>query len=423
MKKRTISFDYSWVIVGISFLMVCVVLGFCSSSKSLYISAITEALGISRSAFSINDSCRFIATAVVNLFFGYLVGHLGAKKLIAAGFISLIVSCLIYSYSTGIVGFCFGGIFLGIGLSWTTTTMVGYVVNKWCSKNKGTIMGAILAANGIGAAAAIQIVSPIIYREGDLFGYKDAYRLVALILLVVGIIVVALFKEKPWTHVSEEANPKKKEKANSWVGIEYSAAVKKVYFFGAAICIFLTGMVLHGITGIAAPHLSDVGLDAGYVAAVLSVHSISLTCFKFLTGVIYDKFGLRITSNICMITSVVVIFLLAQVTDSEIGKTFAMIYGVFSSLALPLETIMLPIYAADLFGQKAFDKILGIFASVNTAGYALGAPVSNLCYDITGSYEIALYISCGLMFIVMLSMQFVISASHRERKAIEKVAV
>lgn len=420
MKKKIINFNYSWVIVGISFLMVCVVLGFCSSSKSLYISAITEALGISRSAFSINDSCRFIATAVVNLFFGFLVGRFGAKKLIAAGFACLVTSSLIYSFADNIFVFYIGGIFLGIGLSWTTTTMVGYVVNKWCSKNKGTIMGAILAANGVGAAVAIQIVSPIIYEEGNLFGYRNAYRLVALILLIVGIIVVALFKEKPWIHVSEETNPKKKEKANSWVGIEYSAAIKKAFFFGAAACIFLTGMVLQGISGIAAPHLSDVGLDAAFVASVLSVSSISLTCFKFLTGVIYDKFGLRITSNICMITAVVVIFLLALVTDSEIGKTFAMIYGIFSALALPLETIMLPIYAGDLFGQKSFDKILGIFASVNTAGYALGAPVANLCYDITGTYNIALYISCGLMFLVMLAMQFVISAAKREKKLVSE---
>lgn len=40
---------YRWVIVAASFLMVFVCLGFCSSSKSLYLAAITEALGIKRS--------------------------------------------------------------------------------------------------------------------------------------------------------------------------------------------------------------------------------------------------------------------------------------------------------------------------------------------------------------------------------------
>ena len=30
--------------------------------------------------------------------------------------------------------------------------MVGYVINRWCNTNKGSIMGAVLCANGIGIA-------------------------------------------------------------------------------------------------------------------------------------------------------------------------------------------------------------------------------------------------------------------------------
>lgn len=110
MKKKI---GYSWVIIAISALMVCVVLGFCSSSKSLYIKAITDALEIPRSAFFINDSCRYIATSIVNLFFGYLIGKFGAKKLIGAGFLCLIASCLIYSLATNIFVFYIGGVLLG----------------------------------------------------------------------------------------------------------------------------------------------------------------------------------------------------------------------------------------------------------------------------------------------------------------------
>ena len=134
LKKWQSSTSYRWVIVSVCCLMVLTVLGFCSSSKSIYISPVCEALGISRSAFSINDSCRYIATAVVNIFFGALISKFGAKKLILAGFVSLITSMLIYAQSTNIIGFYIGGIFLGVGLSWTTTTMVGSVVNKWCKK-------------------------------------------------------------------------------------------------------------------------------------------------------------------------------------------------------------------------------------------------------------------------------------------------
>ena len=412
-------FDYKWVIVGLCFLMVFTALGFCSSSKSLYITAITDALGISRSAFSINDSCRFITTSVINIFFGTLIAKFGAKKLIGAGFICLIVSSLIYSFATNIFVFYIGGVFLGLGMAWTTTTMVGAVVNKWCKEGRGTIMGAILASNGIGAALAIQVVSPIINQPGNPFGYRDAYKLVALILAVVGALVMIFFRNNP---KGEENQPtevhKKKKRGESWEGIEFSEAVKKAYFFGALICIFFTGMILQGITGISTPHMYDCGLDPAYVAMVLSLHSIALTIFKFLVGFIYDRCGLRIAANISFLTSVVVMLLLSMVTNSVTGKVLAMIYGIFSSLALPLETIMLPIFAGDLFGDKSFNKILGIIASVNTAGYALGAPAANLCYDLLGSYNAALYISSGIMVLVMIGMHFVISAANKQRKII-----
>ena len=168
MKKT----EYKWVIVALCFLMVLTTLGFCSSSRTLFLSPITEALGIERSKFSLNDSCRFVSTAIVNIFFGTLVNKFGAKKLIGAGFLSLIGAMIIYATANSIWIFYIGGVMLGIGLSWTTTTMVGYVVNKWCRENKGTIMGFVLAANGVGGAVATQIVSPIIYDKNDIFGYR-----------------------------------------------------------------------------------------------------------------------------------------------------------------------------------------------------------------------------------------------------------
>jgi len=411
--------EYKWVIVSLCFLMVFACLGFCSSTKSLFVAAVTKATGISRTAFSLNDSCRYISTSIINIFFGALVQRFGTRKLIGAGFLSLVISFLVYSVATNFLVFCIGGCFLGIGLAWTTTTMVGCVVNKWCKESKGTIMGAILAANGFGGALATQIISPVIYQEGNTNGYKSAYFLIAMIILVVGIFIQLFFRENPKNSSSETIISTKNKRGNSWEGMEYSKAVKKVYFYGAATCIFLTGFVLQGITGISAVHMKDVGLSASYIATVLSLHSLSLSFFKFFTGFIYDRLGLRITTNICSVTAVLVMIALVFVTDSATGKALAMIYGIFSSLALPLETIMLPIFAGDLFGQKSFNEVLGIFVSVNTAGYALGAPAMNLFYDLFGSYRISLVLGITILVMVIIYMQFVISASKQEREKLE----
>lgn len=419
MKRIPKKLDYKWIVAGAALLMVFTVLGFCSSSKSIYIAAITEALDISRSAFSVNDSCRYITTSIVNIFFGALVARFGERKLIGAGFLCLIVSTLLYSVGNNVFVFYLGGIFLGAGLSWTTTTMVGSIIGKWFKENKGTVMGAVLAANGLGAALALQILSPIIYEEGNPFGYRKAYLLVVLILLAVGTAVVLLMRNKRQTPKDKvEAAAKTKGRGIDWMGFEFSVVCKKPYFYGALICIFFTGMLLQGVSGVAAPMMRDTGLDEGYIATVLSIHSIALTIFKFGVGFIYDKKGLRTTANICLITATLVFLLLANVSNSMPGRIFALLYGIFSSLALPLETIMLPIFAADLFGERSYTKILGIVASVNTAGYAVGAPIANICYDLTGNYLPAVYASALLMLGVFIAMQFVIRAAKKDREAL-----
>lgn len=416
MKKidlKKIKFNYSWVIMGISALMICIVLGFCSSTKSLYVKAVTEALGIPRSAFSINDSIRFIGTAIINLFFGTLVAKFGPKKLISAGIALIICSCFVYSFAESIFVYYIGGLLLGIGFSWTSTTMVGYVVNIWCKESKGTIMGAVLACNGIGGAIAAQILSPIINSGAE--SYRTAYRVAGILLIVILVLVLVFFRDKPKGVEDLPEVQKKKAKGDSWEGIEFSELIRKPYFYLSLVCIFLTGMVLQGIGGIATPFMYDKGIDVEYVATVVSVHSITLTCFKFLTGFIFDKAGIRVTSNMCMLAVIAAFTALLLCDNSLGGKILAMVYSTFSSLALPLETIMLPLYVSYFFGQKSFGKVLGIFVAVNTAGYAVGAPLSNLAFDLTGSYNLSLYVGLALISLVIAGTNIVVSAANKER--------
>ena len=402
--------DYKWVVIGLCFLMVFITLGFCSSNKGFYLDAITKALSVDRSLFSIGDSIRFITTAVVSLFFGTLVNKFGTKKLIIAGFICLISSMTMYSLGDSLIWFYIGNFLLGVGLSWTTTSMVGCIVNKWCKEKKGTIMGAVLAANGLGGALAIQIVGPII--SSGTWGYRTAYTIVAAILLITAILFLFFFRENPKNQKNTKiVIEKKKGRGESWSGIEFSKAKKKLFFYLASFSVLMTGLVLQAINGVAITHMKDVGLDASYVALISSVHSLTLTGCKLLTGILYDRFGLRVTTIICDVTSIIVMIAIAAVTNSPFGMILAMFYGAFSSLALPLETVMIPIIASDMFGEKSFNQIMGIFTALNYIGYALGSPVANWVFDVVGTYQPIFIISSVVMLVVVVIFQTSITLS------------
>lgn len=401
------------MVMAACFSMIFVCLGFCSSNKSMYLSAITEALGIKRSLFSISDSCRYIATAVVNLFFGALIQRFGVKKLVGAGFLCLIISTLLYASATHVAVFYLGGCFLGIGLAWTTTTMASYLVNRWFQNNRGTMSGMVLCANGLGGALAAQIITPIIYNEGNAFGYRNAYNLVAVLLLITGILVVMFIREPSGVST---ADAKKKTRERTWQGITLAEALRKPYFYAAAVCVFLTGMSLQGINGIAAAHFGDVGMDKNFVATVLSIHSIVLCGSKFLAGFSYDKLGLRVTLIICEVCGLLSFLAMALAGADAFGMGCAAVWGVLSALALPLETVMVPLITADLFGEQDFSKLVGIFVALNTAGYAFGTPTFNLFYDILETYVPVFYLIVPIMLATIVSFHFIIKTAEKLRQ-------
>ena len=406
---------YAYVIYALCFLMIFFGLGFFSTGRGIFLTPITEALSIKRSAFAIGDSIRYITNAAANFFFGYFVNKFGTKKLICVGFISLITAVLLYASASGVIGFYIAGIFLGIGYTCTTTTMVGCVVAKWCHKNVGAVTGVILAANGIGGAVSTQLFTPIIYESK--FGYRNAYYITTSILVAVLILMLVFYKEKPTPVGFSE---KKKPKGDvTWPGLSLKEALKKPLFYIVLFCVFLIGVVLQGITSVYAAHLKDVGFDAGFVATVVGIHSITLAVSKIISGFIYDKFGIRVNILVCTVAGIVALFSFLSLGNSAACTALAIVAAVTFAFALPLETVMLPLFTGNFFGLKDYNKILGIVCSVAAVGFATGVPLMNAVYDVFGSYFYGLVAAIVLMFTVTVTMQFAINISNRLKKETE----
>lgn len=415
LKKRKL--DYKWVILALCFLMVFVCLGFCSSTKSLYLDVITKALNIKRTLFSINDSCRFISSAIINLFFGTLIYHFGVKKMTAFGFVMLIASMLTYAFAQNIFVFCMGGALLGIGLTFTTTTMASSVIRRWFKRDIGKYTGIVFAANGIGSAVAAQILSPMI--NSGTFGYRTSYLFVAALLLIIGTIVVIFLRERPKDDtVAVTPGQKKKARGSGWVGIDFQTAKKRPYFYIAAVVVFLTGFSLQGISGVYKAHMQDVGLDPDMVINIVSLFSLSLTAAKILVGAIYDRFNLRMVMIVCQGSAVAAFVILAFIAPFTGSTVLAIAFALFFALAMPLETLIVPLITIDLFGNANYDKILGLLIAMNYSGYAVGAPCVNLSFDLLGSYKPVLLLLAGVMLGACVLFQFVINASKKEKEAI-----
>ena len=143
-----------------------------------------------------------------------------------------------------------------------------------------------------------------------------------------------------------------------------------------------------------------------------------LTVSKFTTGVIYDRIGLRGTFSICCGSGILAFFLLGVIENTAVGVVLSMVYALLVAFALPLETVMIPLYAKDMFGDKSYDRLMGLFYSFNTLGYAVGGPLVNLGFDMFGTYKQALLCVSGILVVVLVGFQFIETAAHNVRRQV-----
>lgn len=410
--------DYKWVVLAVCFLMEFICLGFCSSNVGLFTVPVTDALHIDRLAYSYWSSIRYVVQVFVALYFGTLVNRFGIKKMVFAGLCALMGATVLRAVGTNVLYFYIAGALHGVGVVFVGSTMAGAIVRQWFHEDIGKYTGIVMSANGIGGAVAAQVISPIIHN-GDVFGYRKAYLLCAVITLFISaVILVFLPDQSDNTPVIADKQKKAPKRGSLWTGIAYEAVKKKAYFYIAAVLIFFTGISLQSIGSITIVYMTDLGISPAFIATLSTVASLTLTFSKLLVGTTYDKWGLRAALLICQIAALATFVLKGILTNSPIGLVLAMTATVLSSIALPLETVMIPLLTNDLFGSASYSKVLGIFMAMNSLGLCLGSPLGELFRKITGTYRSCFWFFSIVLLIVIVGFQFVLRSANKQKNAI-----
>ena len=418
MKLNKSRLDYKWVILVVCFLMEFICLGFCSSNVGLYTVPVTSALNIDRLNYTLWGSIRYAVQVIVALYFGALVNRFGIKKMVFVGMASLTGATVIRAIATNVWYIYLAGAMHGLGIVFCGGTMAGTVIRRWFKQDIGKYTGIVMSANGIGGAMAAQIITPII-NNGEVFGYRKAYWLSAIISLAVSAIVLIFIRDSASDEPTVATNKKKKApRGTLWVGIEYAVAKKKAYFYVAAALIFLTGISLQSIGSITIVYMTDLGISPAFIASTVTVSSLVLTFSKFGVGAVYDKWGLRVALLMCELAALTTFVLKGLLINSTLGLIMAMSASVLSCIALPLETVMIPLLTNDLFGTASYNKVLGIFMAMNSLGLCLGSPLGEALRKLTGDYRFCFWFFAGILVLVVIAFQFTIRAAYRAKDAV-----
>ena len=416
LKNRSRS-GYQWVVLIVCFLMEFICLGFCSSNTGLFTVPITDALHIDRLTYSYWFSIRYVVQVIVSLYFGALVNRFGIKKMVLAGLVGLLGATALRIWGTHALHFYLAGALHGVGIVFVGSTMAGTIVRRWFKQDIGRYTGIVMSANGIGGAIAAQVLSPII-NNGETFGYRKAYMLSAVITLIFSIIILIFLRDAPGDTPAVESKKKAPKKGTLWAGIPYDTAKKKGYFYVAAVLVFLTGISLQSIGNITISYMTDLGIHSTFIATMSTFACLTLAVSKLLVGATYDKWGLRAALLLCQIAALVTFVLKGVLTNSPVGLVLAAIATVLSNVAMPLETVIIPLMANDLFGSASYSKVLGIFMAMNSLGLCLGSPLGELLRNLAGNYRACFWLFSIVLAVVTVGFQFVLLAANKEKRKV-----
>ena len=385
MNKKS---NYGYVVAVICFVIAFFYVGNAYNTGSLYVVPVTNHYGFTRAEFSIIFSIVSILMIFANLSFVKLYRRLGIKYLVVLGAFLCAIAFFIYYKSTNLIQFYIGAFLFGIGISYTNMLTFSLLINSWFTENRGTILGLISAGSGFGGS----VMSPLVGYIISIYGFKQSYLLTSIALFILIIPIALLIKENPIEYeTNNEKNIDFKRKTTGQLLKEQSVII------GLTV-IFLMGLLMVPWLNVLPSHLIDRGFNEMFASKILGGVLFIMALSKILVGVIYDRIGIKIAIGICL-TSFVISSVLLLIVDS---KFTAWLFAALFGTSLSALTVLLPLFTSAIAGDEYLSNIIGIASALIGAGIAIGTPIINFTYDLTGSNNTILIIFTVLGIFNML---------------------
>lgn len=377
--------SYRYVIAAVSFMFMFVAMGLGNAPNGQYLAPVTREFGLSRADFSLTFSMRYLFTTIFNLLWVKIFTKIGIRWTIGVGFLVLAAAFFIFSSSSTLPGFYAGGILQGTALALCTSASCSYLVDNWFTERKGTVLGIVFAASGIGGALGNVLVARWIAQNG----WRFSYRLTSFLILGIGLGLTLFVRVR---RRPENAASGKERAETSGNGPSLAELRRTSRFYALFAIVFVLGWLCNPVYTIAPAHLVDRGFDPVFAGQMTGLMFIVLGAAKILWGALYDRFGLRpvfLTSCACGVAALLTL-------SRASGELSAVAFAVLLGFAMPVETIIVPLLVMNLLGTRAYTAMIGVFFALMSAGIAVGNPLINFGYGLAGSYSPVLVLYAGL---------------------------
>ncbi len=399
---------YHWVLTAVVLLQLAASGGSINNVSSMFLLPVTESLEISRGDFALAYSARSITAFAFTLLTGALLLRFGYRKMIVTFLVITGAGFMLIGFSKNMVLLSLGFVMIGMSEGFGGTTGASRIVSAWFHKYRGTVLGLVTAATGLGGSIMCIVISVLMNQ----FDWRIAAIGCGVFIVFVAALMLLIVRNhpsqmglKPFGEGEQTQVKQCKRAENMWQGLTMKQMLGRPTFYMMLVGTFLSCMIPMFAQPVIVPHLRDCGLSEAQAATFQSVLMFGLAGAKFLCGSLCDRIGPKKVTIICLVACAGSMLALANIN----GLAMTVCAVLLLALALPLLSVTIPLLSTDLFGYQSQGTSAGIFLSMMPAALILAVPIANMTHDVLHTYR-PLYLISAIITVALIGMYLLMYA-------------
>lgn len=407
---------YPWMMIVTTGLLCGVVAGVFTQVMGLFLTPLANSIGGGKlGSVSYYYTVLILATAVGTTLVGRFIHKVNVSLILLGSIIVAAVSTWLFSMANSVVAFYILAGIVGICCGFSGYVVQGVVINNWFVERKNFAFTAGAFFNTIFLAVITPVASQIIQSNG----WRRAFIILAIIMLVIGIPCSIVTKVDPIKigllpygvssqNELDQVNAEDDEETKS--GLSTSKVILSLSFV-LVLIFFCFNEFAGNMTSLWPSFAEGVGFGAntgGMIATIITVADLIMTPLFGLTS---DRYGGRKTLPWWLLLTILAPILMIIANQTRLVP-LALV------AAVPADAISVvmgsgeQVFAKDILG-KNFDAGYSYASSITYVVSAFATPVLSNIADSTHNWNIVVGIVAICEFIVLLAVIF---GENRARK-------
>lgn len=364
---------------------------------SIFVKPLEAEFGWNRTETSLTFTISMICFCIGGVISGIMLKKKSGRFIIMMSAILLAAGFLLSSRVETLAGIYISyGVFCGLGVGLAYNANISTVI-KWFPDKVGLVSGILLMCFGGGGLILGSIASSLIVSMGFRTTFVVLAVTFAVILFIGGIFI------KPPGENDVLPEKKIKSKGSESFGMEVSTMdmLKRksfwLYFCWSSV---LTGAGL-AVIGHAAVAAQDIGATVEKAVLIMGIVSVSNGVGRVLVGLIFDRFGRKISiiwSNATMVIAFGLLLLAVSNQNITVFVMGAVVIGLAYGSVPPTNAA----YVNLFYGTKNYALNFSVMNTAIIPGSLLGPLLAGAIKTATGSYFDAFAIILGMAAVAYL---------------------